>query len=76
VNWFTETSSPSLIIPRAAQTRKTKGIVMSDYLDNLDVAFENDNVYEWMQDDFDPDRFYMALSQALTQLESLTEEAA
>ena len=49
---------------------------MSDYLDNLDVAFENDNLYEWMQDDFDPDRFYMALSQALTQRESLTEEAA
>ncbi|MDG2278648.1 MAG: hypothetical protein P8L31_11870 [Pseudomonadales bacterium] len=49
---------------------------MSDYLDNLDVALEDDSLYEWMQDDFDPDRFYVALSQALTQLESLNEEAA
>jgi hypothetical protein len=76
VNWFTETSSPSLTIPRTANTRVTKGIVMSDYLDDFDGEFEDEDLYELMQDDFDPDRFYKALSQALEQLENLNKEAA
>ncbi|NKB98578.1 MAG: hypothetical protein GKR90_08825 [Pseudomonadales bacterium] len=49
---------------------------MSDYLDNLDAELEDEDLYDLMQDDFDPDRFYKALSQALEQLEALNEEAA
>ena len=76
VNWFTETSSRILTIPLATKTNATtKGSVMSEYLDEFEGEFEED-LYELMQDDFNPDRFYKALSQALVQLENYDDEAA
>ena len=49
---------------------------MSEYLDDFEGEFEEEDLYELMQDDFNPDRFYKALSQALVQLENYDEEAA
>lgn len=49
---------------------------MSEYLDEFEGEFEDEDLYDLMQDDFDPDRFYQALSQALVQLENFNDEAA
>ena len=77
VNWFTETSSRILTIPLATKPyATTKGSVMSEYLDDFEGDFEEEDLYELMQDDFNPARFYKALSQALVQLENYDEEAA
>ena len=45
---------------------------MSDYNDQLDT----EDLYELMEDDFDAERFYKALSNALVQLENFDAEAA
>ena len=49
---------------------------MSEYEDELFEDFEDEDLYDLMEDDFDPERFYQALSNALIQLENLDEEAA
>ncbi|MFT7651537.1 MAG: hypothetical protein ACI9ON_001598 [Limisphaerales bacterium] len=45
---------------------------MSDY----DNQQETEDLYELMEDDFNPERFYTALSNALQQLENYNEQAA
>ena len=42
----------------------------------LEPVYLGEDLYELMEDDFDADRFYKALSQALIQLENYDEEAA
>lgn len=82
VNWLTETSSPSLTIPRVVDTPTTKGYVMSvmtvasEVYDHFEDQIEKDDFYILIQDDFDPARFYKSLSQALIVLEAFKEDAA
>jgi hypothetical protein len=45
---------------------------MSDY----DNQQETEDLYELMEDDFNAERFYTALSNALQQLENYNEQAA
>ncbi|MEQ8692473.1 MAG: hypothetical protein RIC89_16785 [Pseudomonadales bacterium] len=45
---------------------------MSDFIDQ----YEEEDLYELMEDDFDAARFYRALSNALIQLENYDDQAA
>ena len=49
---------------------------MSEYLDDFEGELEEEDLYALMEDDFDPDRFYKALTQAIVQLENFNDEAA
>ena len=49
---------------------------MSDYQNDFEDGFEEENFSDLLQDEFDPKLFYEALSNALVQLENFNLEAA
>ena len=49
---------------------------MSDYQNDFEDGFEEENFSDLLQDEFAPKRFYEALSNALVQLENFNLEAA